>query len=75
LDNYYHDSFFGGDLAYRLVRYPSFLTKDEKKLLISVLDEWYSFTKDKLRADQERLEQKRKDKFRQEMIDLYKGDI
>ena len=52
---------------------PSFLTYDEKVLLTVVIDEWYNYMKESLAQKQIEIENKRKDKFRQEMIELYKG--
>ena len=51
---------------------PSFLTYDEKVLLTSVIDEWYNYMKESLVQKEIKLENKRKDKFRQEMVELYK---
>jgi len=59
----------------RKVIYPSFLTEDENRLLVETIQEWHGFMSDKIKEDREKREQKRKDKFRQEMIDLYKEDM
>ncbi|AGH31994.1 hypothetical protein VPIG_00137 [Vibrio phage PWH3a-P1] len=50
----------------------SFLTEDENQLLAKVLREWYDFRKGLEHEKKLKREQKRKNKFRQELTDLYK---
>lgn len=50
----------------------SFLTDDENKLLYEVFHEWYEAMKVVEHEKKIKREQRRKDKFRQELTDLYK---
>lgn len=57
------------------VVYPSFLTEDENKLLAYVMNEFRKEEVKILSDKKQKREQQRKDKYRQEMIDLYKEDM
>lgn len=50
----------------------SYLTRDENFLLSACIQEWYDSNNELLKHKEEKAEQKRKDKYRQEMIDQYK---
>lgn len=54
---------------------PSFLTDDENKLLAHIMIKWFNKESKILEDKIRKREQKRNDKHRQEMIDLYKEDM
>lgn len=53
--------------------FPTFLTKDESKLLYTVAQEWYKSQKDEIDRKKQLREQQKNDKFRQELMNDYKG--
>ena len=55
-----------------ILKLPTCLTNDESRLLAATLREWYANRKDIECEKKLKREQKRKDKFRQELTDLYK---
>mgnify|MGYP000550948505 CR=1 FL=1 len=55
-----------------IIKNSSYLTEDENKLLVACIEEWYNHNREQLAEKEKRNEQKRKDKFRQEMIEQYK---
>lgn len=56
------------------VEMPSFLTEDESELLFEVSEEWYIHSKNIIKENKLKQEQKRKEKHRQELVELYKED-
>lgn len=59
-------------IEYNTLKFPTCLTDDENRLLAATLREWYTNRKDIECEKKLKREQKRKDKFRQELTDLYK---
>lgn len=55
------------------LKIPTCLTDDENRLLAATLREWNDHMKASEEDKKLKREQKRKDKFRQELTDLYKG--
>lgn len=55
-----------------IIKNLSYLTGDENKLLVACIEEWYNHNREQIAEKEKRNEQKRKDKFRQEMIEQYK---
>lgn len=55
-----------------ILKIPTCLTDDENRILVAVLKEWYTNRQTIEKDKKVKREQKRKDKFRQELTDLYK---
>lgn len=57
---------------YNKISHPTYLTDDEQKLLYTVISEWSKSEHKRITEKEKIRDQKRKDKFRQEMVDIYK---